>query len=94
MIDLRNISLQRGLKPLLKEANLRINPGDKFALVGANGAGKSSLFSLLLGQLQLDAGDIDIPSEWRIVHMAQEVQASDSSALDYVLDGHRQLREL
>lgn len=94
MIDIQNIALQRGIKPLLKDANLRINPGEKFALVGANGSGKSSLFALLLGRLTLDAGNISIPSDWRVVHMAQEVEASDRSALDYVMDGHVQFREL
>lgn len=94
MIDIQNIALQRGIKPLLKDASLRINPGEKFALVGANGSGKSSLFALLLGKLTLDAGTITIPQDWRVVHMAQEVEASDRSALDYVMDGHVQFRAL
>lgn len=94
MIDIKNIALQRGTKVLLQDASLRVNPGEKLALVGANGSGKSSLFALLLGQLSLDAGDIDIPSTWRVVHMAQEVEASDRSVLDYVMDGHHQFREL
>lgn len=94
MIDIQNIALQRGTKPLLKDASLRINPGEKFALVGANGSGKSSLFALLLNKLSLDAGSISIPQDWRVVHMAQEVEASTRSALDYVMDGHVQFRAL
>ena len=94
MIDLKQIELQRGGKPLLDHADLRINPGDKLALVGANGSGKSSLFSLLLGRLHLDGGDISIPSEWRVVHMAQELEASQRTALDFVMDGHTRYREL
>ncbi len=94
MIDLKQIELQRGGKPLLRHADLRINPGEKMALVGANGSGKSSLFGLLLGRLTLDGGHISIPADWRISHMAQEVSASDRSALDFVLDGHQRFRQL
>lgn len=60
--------------------------------MGSNGAGKSSLFKLLLGELHCDNGDLDIPGGLRMSHMAQEVPASEGSALDYVLDGDKQLR--
>ena len=94
MIDINQIELLRGGKPLLDHADLRINPGEKMALVGANGSGKSSLFALLLGKLSLDGGNISIPSDWRVVHMAQELEASERTALDYVLDGHLRFRQL
>ena len=93
MIQLTQISLQRGIKVLFEHANLTINPGQKIGLVGANGAGKSSLFKLFLGELQPDQGDFQIPSQWRIAHMAQEVSNSDRSALDYVLDGDTAFRK-
>jgi ATP-binding cassette subfamily F protein 3 len=94
MIELDSISLQRGVKPLLENASLRIHPGEKSALVGANGAGKTSLFLLLQRQLQVDAGTLSIPANWRIAHMAQEVADSDRTALDYVLDGDTELRRI
>ncbi len=94
MIDLNQIELQRGGKPLLDHADLRINPGEKMALVGANGSGKSSLFALILGRLSLDGGNINIPPDWRVVHMAQELEVSERTALDFVLDGHVRFREL
>lgn len=94
MIDLKEIGLQRGGKPLLKQASLRIHPGEKLALVGANGTGKSSLFALILGRIVQDAGDLRIPPDWRVVHMAQEIAVSDRSAVDFVLDGHQRFREL
>ena len=59
MIILRNISLRRGAKVLLREVDLTIQPRQHLALTGANGCGKSSLFALLLGELSADAGDID-----------------------------------
>ena len=94
MIELQSISLHRGNKILLQDASLRIHPGEKTALVGANGCGKTSLFLLLQGRLQTDAGAVSIPSQWRIAHMAQEVSAGDRSALDYVLDGDTELRRI
>jgi ATP-binding cassette subfamily F protein 3 len=94
MIELQELSLQRGGKPLLEEASLRINPGEHMALVGANGSGKSSLFLLLTGALHQDQGDCSIPSHWQISEMKQELDSSDRPAVDYVMDGHRRFREL
>lgn len=94
MISLKDVDLQRGVNKLLHKANLMIHRGEKVALVGANGAGKSSLFKLLLGNLQADAGDVQLNQGIRTAHMAQEVDATERSALDYVLDGDHKLREL
>ena len=94
MIRLENLSLLRGSTRLLEEANLNIHSGWKLALVGANGAGKTSLFKLLLGELQADAGEVSLPSRKQIAHMAQEVSSSNRSALEYVLDGDLRLREI
>ena len=94
MIQLQNISLQRGSKFLLESADLTIFPGQKVGLIGANGSGKSTLFQMLLGKIASDTGSVDIPKQWRIAHMAQEVGHTQRSALDYVLDGDTELRRL
>jgi ATP-binding cassette subfamily F protein 3 len=94
MIQLQNISLQRGPKFLLDSADLTIYPGQKVGLIGANGCGKSTLFQMLLGELASDTGSLDIPRQWRIAHMAQEVGHTSRSALEYVLDGDSELRRL
>jgi len=94
MITLDQIDLQRGAKPLLSGASAVVHPGQKVALIGGNGAGKSSLFKALLGELTVDAGTLAIPAGWRVAHMAQEVSASDRTVLDYVLDGDRALRQV
>lgn len=94
MIVLSNITLQRGTQCLLENASLTINPGRHVGVTGRNGCGKSSLFSLLLGSMQVDAGSFSIPPNWRIAHMAQEVSSSDRSAIDYVLDGDVVLRRV
>lgn len=94
MIELNNISLQRGINTLLKNTSLRINDGQKIAIIGPNGAGKSTLFALLTGELGLDAGELNMPPKWRISHMRQEVDASSRSALDYTMDGDSIFRNL
>lgn len=94
MIQLQNVSVQRGTKFLLDGADLTIYPGQKVGLIGANGTGKSTLFQLLLGKLHSDTGTLDIPKQWRVAHMAQEVGHTTRSALDYVLDGDHELRRL
>ena len=72
MIRIDQLTLQRGPLRLLEDASLTVHPGHKLGLIGANGAGKSSLFALLRGQLQADAGHCDLPADWRIAHMKQE----------------------
>jgi ATP-binding cassette subfamily F protein 3 len=94
MIEFNQVSLQRGTQPLLQLVNLRVHDGQKLALIGPNGAGKSSLFALLNGELQVDAGELYIPSKWRIAHMRQEVEASQRSALDYAMDGDAEYRRI
>ncbi len=92
MIRLRHAALRRGEKLLLRDADLMVHAGQKLGVVGANGCGKTSFFSLLCGELQLDAGDVEIPAAWLISRVAQEVETSDRPAIDYVLDGDVELR--
>lgn len=94
MLTITDLSLQRGGLWLLESASLTVQPGQRVAIVGANGAGKSSLFQLLLGQLAPEQGSISLPGGCRIAHMAQEVGASSRSARDFVLDGDTDLRRL
>lgn len=92
MIQFTQVSLQRGTQFLLEEADLTLFEGQKVGLIGANGAGKSSLFAMLRGELHADTGEIQIPGQRRIAFMAQEVTESQRSALDYCLDGDQYLR--
>jgi ATP-binding cassette subfamily F protein 3 len=87
MITLRNLQLRRGTKIVLDGANVTINPGEKVGLVGRNGAGKSSLFALLAGRLQADAGDFEMPPRWRLGEVAQHMPETDQPATDFVLEG-------
>jgi len=94
MIRLQNLTLQRGPQRLLEDAELTLHAGQKAGLIGANGAGKSSLFALLRGELHPDSGDCFLPADWRIAHMRQEVDTLERLAVDYVLDGDLRLRQV
>ena len=91
MITLKNISLRRGAKVLLDQTSVSLNPGEKVGLVGRNGAGKSSLFALLNKTLTEDSGEFDIPSQWRMGQVAQDMPETDASATDFVIEGDTEL---
>jgi len=94
MIVLRALQLRRGVKVLFEDASLTFNRGQKIGVTGANGSGKSSLFALLLGELHQDAGDLEIQPGLVVAHVAQETPSTDQLAIEYVLDGDAELRQL
>ncbi|MDG1065949.1 MAG: ATP-binding cassette domain-containing protein [Luminiphilus sp.] len=87
MIILEDIALRRGPKLLMQGASTTLQPGQKLALIGANGTGKSSLFAMLLGELSADQGQIRGMTGLRVAHMAQELEVSDDSTLNFVMAG-------
>jgi len=91
MITLRDVTLRRGAKVVLERASATLNPGEKVGLVGRNGAGKSSLFALLLGQLHEDSGDFAWPRQWRLAQVAQDMPETDQGATAFVIDGDTRL---
>lgn len=94
MIRANNLTLRRGVKILLQDAEFVIHPGERVGIVGPNGAGKSTLFGLFSGTLDADAGTLDMPAGWRIASVAQEVASSDKPAREFVIDGDTGLRQL
>ena len=91
MLRLIDLAAARGVRTLYKNVSLAAPPGERIGLTGANGSGKSTLFALLLGELAAEAGRIEAPPPPRIAHVAQDIEASDETALDYVLAGHAPL---
>ena len=73
---------------------MQLHPGHKVGLTGANGAGKSSLFALLRGEMHLESGSLDMPASWVIAHVAQETPALAMPAIEFVLDGDAELRRI
>lgn len=87
MLSLKDATLSRGNKILLNQANLQLHEKQKIGLIGHNGCGKSSLFSLLLGKLMTDSGECFINPQLRISHLSQELPDSPEPAVDFVLSG-------
>lgn len=94
MINFDNLSIRRGESLLFDKASFQIHPGQKVGLTGANGCGKSSLFAVLRNELVIDNGDVRIPRDWVLAHVAQEAPANDRAAIEHVLDGDTEWREL
>jgi ATP-binding cassette subfamily F protein 3 len=94
MLALTNISLRRGRKVLIEGASFQIHAGQRMGVIGANGCGKSSLFAMLLGELEPDDGELTLDLRDEIAHVAQESPHGSGSAVDYVMDGDRELREV
>jgi ATP-binding cassette subfamily F protein 3 len=93
MITLQDITIRRGTKVVLDAASVTIHPGEKAALIGRNGAGKSSLFALLTGDLIEDGGTFSFPKTWRLSQVEQHMPETAMSATDYVLAGDTRLNE-
>ena len=94
MIFFTNLTLKREHNLLLENANASINPGQKVGLVGKNGCGKSSLLSLLKGEMTAEGGEASFPASWRLAWVNQETPALEISALDYVIAGDRTYTKL
>jgi ATP-binding cassette subfamily F protein 3 len=94
LIIATDLSLDRGAKNLIKASSFTIHPNHKVGLVGSNGCGKSSLFAALLGDLTPDSGDLSLPNSWDIATVKQETPSLEQSALDYVMDGDKEFRQL
>lgn len=94
MITLQDVTLRRGPHILLENVNWTIFHQQHIGIIGANGTGKSTLFAMLLNELQPDSGNLEIPRRLKLAHVAQETPALAISALDFVLDGDEELRTL
>ncbi|MDY0928224.1 ABC transporter ATP-binding protein [Enterobacter sp. CFBP8995] len=94
MIVFSALQIRRGTNVLLDNATATINPGQKVGLVGKNGCGKSTLLSLLKGEISSDAGNATFPSNWALAWVNQETPALSKPALEYVIDGDREYRQL
>ncbi|MGI9301348.1 MAG: ATP-binding cassette domain-containing protein [Gammaproteobacteria bacterium] len=94
MLNFSNVTLRRGARLLFEQMTLTVYERQKVGVTGANGSGKSSLFSLLLGELQADTGDVSVPPGLTLAHVRQENPVGATAAIDYALDGDEELREV
>lgn len=94
MIAFRNFALRRGEHLLLSNVDLTLHAGTRVGVVGRNGCGKTSLFASVLGDVEPDKGDIDMPSRLRIASVAQETPSLPDAAIDFVLSGDQEVYEV
>lgn len=94
MIRAQGLALRRGKQLLFSEAEFSVHPGQRVGITGANGCGKSSLLAVLRGEVDVDAGELNVPREWTVAHVAQHTPSSDQSAVQYAIDGDKELRRL
>ena len=94
MISIDRVSKFYGRQDLLKEVSFSINPGDKMALVGANGTGKTTLFRILLGEIEPDSGQVHLKKGVRLGHLPQEViRVKGKRVLDQVMEMDPELKQ-
>ena len=94
MLNFTDVAIRRGPRLLFSGATFSLFRGEKVAITGENGSGKSSLLSLVRGELQPDAGTFEMPAQLAIAHVSQELLASDRQAIEFVLDGDPELRAI
>jgi ATP-binding cassette, subfamily F, member 3 len=94
MLNFTDVTIRRGPRVLFSGATFGLFRGEKVGITGENGSGKSSLLSLVRGELQPDAGTFEMPSNLAIAHVSQELLATDAAALEFVLDGDAELRQI
>ncbi|MFS8138127.1 MAG: ABC-F family ATP-binding cassette domain-containing protein, partial [Thermomonas sp.] len=87
MISFRNFALRRGERLLLSDVDLTLQAGWRVGVIGRNGAGKTSLFAAMMGEVEADKGDLDLPTKARVASVAQETPHLPDPAIDFVLSG-------
>ena len=94
MLKFDSVTLRRGPRVLFADAEFSLFRGEKLGISGENGSGKSSLLSLVRGELHPDGGHFSMPSNLAVAHVAQELEASERAAIEFVLDGDVELRQM
>ena len=94
MITLNDLTLMRGSKVLIEHGTAQISDAHKVGIIGRNGCGKSSLFAAILGDLAPELGSINVPKNIKIAYVEQQTPALDISALDYVMQGDKEVMRL
>jgi ATP-binding cassette subfamily F protein 3 len=94
MITINSITVRLGGAPILQDATAAILPGAKLGLIGRNGAGKSTLMKALIGQIELDAGSIEMPRRTRLGYIAQEAPSGTRTPFETVLAADTERNDL
>jgi len=89
MLSTANITMQFGAKPLFENISVKFGDGNRYGLIGANGAGKSTFMKILGGDLDPSAGNVSVDPNERLGKLRQDQnEFEDARVLDVVLMGH------
>lgn len=92
MLVAANITMQFGAKPLFENVSVKFGEGNRYGLIGANGAGKSTFMKILCGVLEPSAGNVSKEPMERMAYLRQDQFAyEDKRVLDVVMMGHEEL---
>ena len=94
MINFKDISFSIGGVSLFENSSAFVPTGHKVGIVGRNGTGKTTLFKLILKELVLDSGIIEVPKNFKIGSVAQEAPSSEETLLETVLSADIERTEL
>jgi ATPase subunit of ABC transporter with duplicated ATPase domains len=87
-----NITMQFGAKPLFENVSVKFGEGNRYGLIGANGAGKSTFMKILAGLLEASGGNVSLDAHERMAFLRQDQFAfEDQRVLDVVLMGHEKM---
>ncbi len=92
MLNFSDIAIRRGTRLLFEHATFNLYRGEKVGITGENGSGKSTLLALVRGEVAPETGRFDMPGNLAVAHVAQELDATDQLAIEFVLDGDVELR--
>ena len=81
MISIDGLTVEFGVKPLFKDVSFVINERDRIALVGKNGAGKSTMLKILCGMQKPTSGSVSVPNDTTIGYLPQAMKLSDDTTV-------------
>ncbi len=95
MLSINDVSKYLGERELFRGVSLHVHPGDRIGLIGPNGCGKSTLFQVIIGEIEADSGTISKTRGLRIGYLSQEmVPARGKSVLARAMDVHDEAQKL
>jgi ABC transport system ATP-binding/permease protein len=88
LLSLESITLSYGLPPLLDEVSFSIDRGERICLIGRNGTGKSTLLKIIVGETQVDSGQVRVAQGMTIARLSQEIpRDQEATVFEVVAEG-------
>ena len=92
MLSTNNVSVQFGEKPLFENVSVKFGDGNRYGLIGANGAGKSTFMKVIGGELEPTSGEVILQKDLRLGKLRQDQFAYEQEkVMDVVLQGHQEM---